>query len=183
MVINSKNPVYSVIFLILVFINSGGLLIYFGAEFIGMAFLVVYIGAVAILFLFVVMMINVRYVELSSSELYYLPLNGFFLILPFCLEFGFYLHNYLLDQSYLIFGCETSYGFIENLFFSSNLQILGFLLYSSSFYLVVIISSLILLVAMVGSIALTLVHRFDVRRQDVFVQLTRSFNASLSSFI
>lgn len=176
MVVNSRNPIYSIVFLILVFVNSAGLLLYLGAEFIGMIFLVVYIGAIAVLFLFVVMMINIRYVELTSSELYYLPINGLLLMVPVSIQLG-YSFYFMLDQSVL-----NSDIFVSEFFSSSNLEVLGFLLYSSRYYFVVILSSLILLVAMVGSISLTLVHRFDVRRQDVFEQLSTDASFRLMLF-
>ena len=176
MVINARNPVYAVISLILVFINSAGLLLYFGAEFLGMVFLVVYIGAIAVLFLFVIMMINIRYVELTAKELFYLPLNGLFLILPLSMEVASYAY---LQSSVSFYPDYTFLSTVTQAAFSStNMEVLGFLLYSSRYTWIVFLSALILLVAMVGAIALTLTKRFDVRRQSIFSQLSRPIERS-----
>lgn len=175
MVINAKNPVYSIIFLIVVFTNSAGLLLFLGAEFLGMIFLVVYIGAIAVLFLFVVMMINIRYMELTTKELFYLPLNGFFLIIPLSIQISLYLYGTISDLYTLL----PSVSYANLLFSSSNMEVLGFLVYSPRYFWIVFFSALILLVAMIGSIALTLVKRFDVKRQDIFYQLSRPVQNSV----
>jgi len=178
MVINVKNPVYSIIFLILVFINIAGLLIYLGVEFLGMVFLVVYIGAIAVLFLFVVMMINIRYVELTSKELYYLPINGFFLMVPLSLELGFYFYF----NSGADLDIVTYQGYASGISVLGNAHLLGILLYSAKYSPIVIFSALILLVAMVGAIVLTLTKRFDVRRQDPFDQIIRDYKKATQMY-
>ena len=81
MVIQSRNPVYSVLFLILVFFNVAGLLILLGLDFFALIFLVVYVGAIAVLFLFVVMMLNIKLAEIDEKRLRYLPIGGFLGIL------------------------------------------------------------------------------------------------------
>ena len=174
-VINFKNPVYSVLSLILLFLSSAVLLIYLGASFLGMVFLVVYIGAVAVLFLFVVMMINIRYVELTSNELYYLPINGLLFLLPFSLQLLQYL-NFYEQANY------DKLDYMKLLVTMPDSEVLGVLLYSFEYSLTVIIAALILFVAMVGSIVLTYSSRHDVKKQDIYDQLSSGFETSVNIY-
>jgi NADH-quinone oxidoreductase subunit J len=174
-VINFKNPVYSVLSLILLFLSSAVLLIYLGASFLGMVFLVVYIGAVAVLFLFVVMMINIRYVELTSNELYYLPINGLLFLLPFSLQLLQYL-NFYEQANY------DKLDYMKLLATMPDSEVLGVLLYSFEYSLTVIIAALILFVAMVGSIVLTYSSRYDVKKQDIYDQLSSGFETSVNIY-
>jgi NADH-quinone oxidoreductase subunit J len=175
-VINFKNPVYSVLSLILLFLSSAVLLIYLGASFLGMVFLVVYIGAVAVLFLFVVMMINIRYVELTSNELYYLPINGLLFLLPFSLQLVQYL-NFYKEVDY-----NDELDYMRLLITMPDSEVLGVLLYSFEYSLTIIMAALILFVAMIGSIVLTYNSRYDVKKQDIYNQLSSGFETSVSVY-
>lgn len=171
MVIRSKNPVHSVLFLILVFCNSSALLILLGLDFFAMIFLVVYVGAIAVLFLFVVMMLNIKVEEIHENALRYLPVGGI-IGLIFLLE----IFNVVEARSIPI--SSSLPWFYNNLFYTSyatqiqswtNIEALGNLLYTNYFFWF-IISSVILLVAMIGAIVLTMHKTKQVKRQDVFQQ-------------
>ena len=164
MVISSKNPVHSVLFLILSFISASGLFILLGAEFLAMILAVVYVGAVAVLFLFVVMMLDINFVKLREGFLQYLP-------------FGALLGLVLLTELSLIFLTKklskmSLFDFNEKPILTSieNTKYLGNVLYTEFFYLFQI-SGLILLVAMIGSIILTLRDRTGVKKQNIFSQI------------
>ena len=181
MVIQSRNPVHSVLFLILVFFNSAGLLILLGLDFFAMVFLVVYVGAIAVLFLFVVMMLNIKLAEISEKKLRYLPIGGF-LGLLFLGEMVLIVNNDLIpwlgsaelwtSMPQTNPGPWTSWA--QLLEAVTPLESVGSLLYTYYFYFF-IIASLILLVAMLGAIVLTLHKGVHVRRQEVFEQNTREF--------
>jgi NADH-quinone oxidoreductase subunit J len=165
MVVSSRNPVHSVLFLILAFFSSAALFVLMGAEFLAMILVVVYVGAVAVLFLFVVMMLDINFVELRQGFLQYLPIGALVGLI-------------LLAELILIFG---SWGFAPNLTAAapappvdqiSNTHALGKLLYTRYFYLFQA-SGMILLVAMLGAIVLTLRHRPGVRRQKISDQVAR----------
>lgn len=177
-VINARNPVYSVLSLILLFLTSAILLIYLGTSFLGMVFLVVYIGAVAVLFLFVVMMINIRYVELTSNELYYLPVNGLLLLLPLSMQ----IHQYTQNYNLVLDSNSEPIDYMKLYLTIPDSEVLGALLYGFEFGLTVLIASLILLVAMIGSIVLTHSLRHDVKKQDIFEQLSSEFSKSVAMY-
>lgn len=171
MVISSKNPVHSVLFLILVFVNSTGLFLLLQVEFIAMIILMVYVGAVAVLFLFVVMMLNVKVSELTESLVRYLPVGGiigliFFLQVLLIIDEDLVTSPNLAQESYL--------NWIDLLNQSHNIQSIGRILYTEYFYFF-LASGMVLLVAMIGAIVLTMYKRSNVRRQDIFIQLTRDF--------
>jgi NADH-ubiquinone oxidoreductase chain 6 len=166
MVIHAKNPIHFVLFFILFFFNTSGLLVLLGLDFFAMMFLVVYVKAIAILFLFVVMMLNIKTTKIHENVLCYLPMGGI-IGLIFLLEIFFIIDNdYIpilltkLNTTYLTY---TVYA--EKIQSWTNLETLGNLLYTTCFYLV---SSLILLVAMNGVIVLTMHKTTQVKRQDVF---------------
>lgn len=181
MVIQSRNPVHSVLFLILVFFNSAGLLILLGLDFFAMIFLVVYVGAIAVLFLFVVMMLNIKLAEISERKLRYVPIGGF-LGLLFLGEMVLIVNNDLIpwlgssemwtSAPQISPGPWTSWA--QLLEAVTPLESIGVLLYTYYFYFF-IVASLILLVAMLGAIVLTLHKGVHVKRQEVFEQNTREF--------
>jgi NADH-quinone oxidoreductase subunit J len=168
MVIVSRNPVHSVLFLILAFVNASGLFILMGAEFLAMILIVVYVGAVAVLFLFVIMMLDVDFAELRQGFLQYLPLSTL-LFFIFVLELGGVVFTWA-------FAPDISQSFaspIPPLASASNTAALGQVLYTRDIYFFQA-SGLVLLVAMVGAIVLTLRHKPNVKRQNVAAQIARS---------
>lgn len=174
MVIQSKNPVHSVLFLILVFFNAAGLLILLGLDFFAMIFLVVYVGAIAVLFLFVVMMLHIKLAEINEKKLRYLPVGGF-LGLLFLFEIFLIVDNDLiplLGGEYKPESTLTEWGLFVNTL--TNCEGLGLLIYTFYFYFF-LVASLILLVAMIGAIVLTMHKGVHVKRQQVFQQNTREF--------
>ena len=180
MVIQARNPVHSVLFLILVFFNVAGLLILLGLDFFAMIFLVVYVGAIAVLFLFVVMMLNIKLAEINEKRLRYLPIGGLLGIL-FLFEIFLIVDNDLIplvshSHSFFLSGTFVQYSsLIESV---TNIESVGLLLYTYYFYFF-IIASLILLVAMIGAIVLTMHKGVYVKRQQVFEQNTREFGKTV----
>ncbi|MGX0977998.1 NADH-quinone oxidoreductase subunit J [Roseovarius sp. MBR-51] len=161
----SRNPVHSVLWLILSFISAAGLFVLLGAEFVAMLLIIVYVGAVAVLFLFVVMMLDVDFAELKAEMAKYMPLAlliGVILLMQFGLVFG---NWQMADGAEAARRSVTPDG-VE------NTAALGLLLYDTYFILFQL-AGLILLVAMIGAIVLTLRHRTDVKRQDVLAQMYR----------
>ena len=182
LVIQARNPVHSVLFLILVFFNAAGLLVLVGLDFFALLFLVVYVGAIAVLFLFVVMMLNIRISEISEKRLRYLPVGGVLAVL-FLFEICILIDNDLIPLlSYNIENTEllanyNQLSFIDWRMFlttSHTIDALGSLLYTYYFYFF-LVASLILLVAMIGAIVLTMQKGIRIKRQQVFLQNTRDF--------
>ena len=166
MVIASRNPVASVLWLILTFFNAAGLFLLTGAEFLAMILLVVYIGAVAVLFLFVVMMLDVDFAELREGVQQYLPIGA---IIGIILAVELIL---VLGSTVAAPEATLAVQPIPDLAQTSNIKAIGDLLYTRYVFFFQL-AGLILLVAMVGAIVLTLSHRPDVRRQDVATQAAR----------
>lgn len=166
MVISSRNPVHSVLFLILAFVNAAGLFLLLQAEFLAMILVVVYVGAVAVLFLFVVMMLDVDFAELRQGFLQYLPIGmivGFIVALELILVVGGWTVG--LNAPAQV-ATPTPAGM-------SNTLALGRVIYTQ--YLVLFqAAGLVLLTAMVGAIVLTLRHKPDVKRQSIPAQNARS---------
>jgi len=163
MVISIRNPVHSVLFLILSFVNASGLFVLLGAEFLAMILVVVYVGAVAVLFLFVVMMLDINFVKLREGFLQYLPF-GALLGIVLIIELGIlFLTKSFSENSLTNFVKSPKINEIE------NTKLIGQVLYTDYFYLFQI-SGLILLVAMVGSITLTLRDRGQIKRQNISSQ-------------
>lgn len=161
----SRNPVHSVLWLILTFISAAGLFVLLGAEFLAMLLMIVYVGAVAVLFLFVVMMLDVDFAELKAEMAKYLPL-------------GLLIGLILLMQLTMVYGVwETAEG-AQAVIASAmpegmhNTQALGMIMYDK-YFLLFQLAGLVLLVAMVGAIVLTLRHRTDIKRQDILAQIYR----------
>ncbi|MFO0987882.1 MAG: NADH-quinone oxidoreductase subunit J [Alphaproteobacteria bacterium] len=166
MVVTARNPVHSVLFLILAFFNAAGLFVLMGAEFLAMILVIVYVGAVAVLFLFVVMMLDIDFVELRQGFVKYLPVGGLIGIV-------------LLVELFVVVGGWVSLPATKSALAEpvregvSNTAALGRLLYTKYVYLFQA-AGLILFVAMIGAIVLTLRHREGVKRQKIAQQLKRT---------
>ncbi len=168
MVISSKNPVHSVLFLILAFFNAAGLFVLLGAEYIAMTLVIVYVGAVAVLFLFVVMMLNVNFSEMREGFLRYLPLGGAVAATIFA-EFVFVFHSSLGGKNVVAPAKNIILPSAE----TSNTKAIGDILYTNYAYPFQI-AGMILLIAMIGAIVLTKRDRSFVRRQNIAKQLART---------
>merc|ERR1711916_411548 len=178
MVIGAKNPIHSVLFLILVFCNATGLLILLEVEFLAMIFLVVYVGAIAVLFLFVVMMLNIKVVELSENLFLYLPI-GAFVAMIFLFEIFLVIDTDLMPVFTKTTGDVINYiDWTNKVSYTSNIAQLGNMMYTYYFYLF-LVASLILLVAMIGAIMLTLHRNTQVKRQEIYKQISRDFNKTV----
>lgn len=167
MVISARNPVHSVLWLILVFFNAAGLFLLLGAEFLAMVLVVVYVGAVAVLFLFVVMMLDINFLRLREGFLQYLPTGamiGVVLLAELLAIFGGW---YFAPEGQRVLAAPVPTEAV------TNTEALGRLIYTEYFYLFQA-AGLVLLVAMVGTILLTLRTRPGVRKQDISRQLARS---------
>jgi NADH-quinone oxidoreductase subunit J len=166
MVIVSRNPVHSVLYLILAFVNASGLFVLLGAEFLAMILVVVYVGAVAVLFLFVIMMLDVDFAALREGFIQYLPvgivIGGIFLF-ELLMTVGAWVINPTLTKS-------ITAPIPANV---SNTEALGLVLYTKYIYYFQI-AGMVLLVAMIGAIVLTLRHKVSVKRQDINVQTART---------
>ena len=172
MVIVSRNPVHSVLFLILAFVNAAGLFVLMGAEFLAMILVVVYVGAVAVLFLFVIMMLDVDFAELREGFLEYLPIG---LVIG-----AVFLAELLLVGGGWVINAGTAKSItaaIPNNI--SNTEALGLVLYTRYIHYFQI-AGMVLLVAMVGAIVLTLRHKVSVKRQDINVQNARTPELAMS---
>jgi NADH-quinone oxidoreductase subunit J len=166
MVIASRNPVHSVLFLILAFVNASGLFVMMGAEFLAMILIVVYVGAVAVLFLFVVMMLDVDFAELKHGVLQYLPIG---LVIG-----GIFLAELLLVVGAWAIGPSVPAAITAPIPTNvSNTEALGLVLYTHYVYFFEA-AGMILLVAMIGAIVLTLQHKARVRRQSISAQVSRT---------
>lgn len=167
MVIAAKNPVHSVLFLILAFVNAAGLFVLLGAEFLAMILVVVYVGAVAVLFLFVVMMLDVDFAELRQGSLQYLPVGALVGIV--------FLVELLLVVGGWTFGGGAPKAIaaaIPPLAEITNTEALGLVLYTRYVYFFEA-AGIVLLIAMIGAIVLTLHHRRGVKRQSIAAQNAR----------
>jgi NADH-quinone oxidoreductase subunit J len=167
MVISARNPVHSVLFLILAFFNAAGLFVLLGAEFLAMILVVVYVGAVAVLFLFVVMMLDINFVELRRGVLQYLPIGATVGLILF-VELIWLIGVWVVAPN-MAAGITAPIPPADQI---SNTQALGQLLYTRYVYAFQA-SGLILLIAMIGAIVLTLRAREGVRKQDIARQLAR----------
>jgi NADH-quinone oxidoreductase subunit J len=167
MVTLSRNPVHSVLWLILTFLSAAGLFVLLGAEFVAMLLIIVYVGAVAVLFLFVVMMLDIDFSELKGEMAKYMPLGllvGVVVLMQLALGVGAWVTS---DGAMGLRGAVTpDASKVE------NTRALGMLIYDK-YLLLFQLSGLILLVAMIGAIVLTLRHRKDIKRQNVLHQMWR----------
>ncbi len=163
----SRNPVHSVLWLILAFLSSAGLFVLLGAEFVAMLLIIVYVGAVAVLYLFVVMMLDIDFAELKAEMARYMPLGlliGVVIIMQLVLGVGAWVQA---DGAMGLRAAVT-----PDLAQVENTRALGLLIYDK-YLLLFQLAGLILLVAMIGAIVLTLRHRKDVKRQNVMQQMWR----------
>jgi NADH-quinone oxidoreductase subunit J len=168
MVISAKNPVHSVLFLILAFVNAAGLFVLLGAEFLAWILIIVYVGAVAVLFLFVVMMLDVDFAELRQGVITYLPVGALVGVI-------------LLAELLVVVGAWAIGPDVAKAITApipppsdiSNTQALGLVLYTRYVYFFQA-AGLVLLVAMIGAIVLTLQHKPNVRRQNIANQVARN---------
>jgi NADH-quinone oxidoreductase subunit J len=163
----ARNPVHSVLWLILAFLNAAGLFVLLGAEFVAMLLVIVYVGAVAVLFLFVVMMLDIDFAELKGEMARYMPLAGLIgviLLMQFSLAFGAWV------QADGALGLRQAVT--PDMAEMENTRALGLLIYDQYIFLFQT-AGLILLVAMIGAIVLTLRHRKDIKRQNVLAQMYR----------
>jgi NADH-quinone oxidoreductase subunit J len=164
-VIAARNPVHSVLFLILTFFSASGLFVLLGAEFLAMLLVVVYVGAVAVLFLFVVMMLDVDFVELKQGFLEYLP-AGAMVALALLAELGLVASASMGANGAPIALAPNAPAEV------TNAEAIGRVLYTD-YLLLFQMAGLVLLVAMIGAIVLTLRHRPGVKRQDIAAQVGR----------
>ena len=168
MVISARNPVHSVLYLILTFFNAAALFLLTGAEFLAMILLVVYVGAVAVLFLFVVMMLDVDFAELKQGALQYAPIGalvGLILAAELIVVTGGYVFAPQL--------ASTVAQPTPDIATRHNTAALGDILYTDYFFHFQIAGP-VLLVAMIGAIVLTLRHKVGVRRQSIAAQVART---------
>jgi NADH-quinone oxidoreductase subunit J len=165
LVITARNPVHSVLFLILCFFNAAGLFVLLGAEFLAMILVVVYVGAVAVLFLFVVMMLDVDFVELREGFLDYLPIGGV-IGLILLVEMILLVGTWTIAPDLIAHTSTPTIGDI------SNTQAIGQVLYTKYVFFFQM-AGLILLIAMIGAIVLTMRHKPNVKRQVIADQVAR----------
>jgi len=168
MVISSRNPVHSVLFLILAFFNAAGLFVLMGAEFLAMILVIVYVGAIAVLFLFVVMMLDINFVEMRQGFLQYLPIGALIGIILLA-------ELVMIGGAWVVTPEAASVAAVpapdpETV---TNTEALGQVLYTKYAYLFQL-SGLVLLVAMIGAIVLTLRQREGVKRQSIATQVSRT---------
>jgi NADH-quinone oxidoreductase subunit J len=169
MVVLARNPVHSVLWLILAFLSAAGLFVLQGAEFVAMLLIIVYVGAVAVLFLFVVMMLDVDFAELKGEFARYLPL-------------GLLIALVMLAQLGIAFGVWQTSELAESMRVAPisaevmNTNAIGAVLYDR-YLLPFQLAGLVLLVAMIGAIVLTLRHKSGVKRQSIAVQVARGKDA------
>ncbi len=173
MVILSRNPVHSVLFLILCFFNSAGIFLILGAEFLAFILVIVYVGAVAVLFLFVVMMLDVEFKSISSTVISYLPIGltiGVIVLAELMLVLFTWKRDYSVTDNSSI-TTDTQY---------SNTEIIGLVLYTDNI-LFFQLAGLILLASMIGAIILTVNHRPSAKRQDINKQVERDAESSIKN--
>ena len=174
-VITARNPIHSVLFMILVFVNVIFLLICLLAEFLALTFVIVYVGAVAVLFLFVVMMLNIKITELNKELIHYFPIGGLVGIIFLMNTFLILLSNGVNSPLNFFLSKSLTYvNWFEFIDSPTNIEVIGQLIYTNQMYFF-ILSGLVLLVAVVGAIVLTSQAKDkSVRVQQVFQQLSRN---------
>ncbi len=167
MVISARNPVHSVLYLVLAFFQAAGLCVLLGAEFIAMILVIVYVGAVAVLFLFVVMMLDINFRELRAGAMHYLPIGGLIGLILLA-ELAAVLGAWIIAPA----AEQAAAAPIAALGDVSNTEALGRLIYTHYVYLFQA-AGIVLLIAMIGAIVLTLREREGVRKQNIGAQLAR----------
>jgi len=174
MVISSRNPVHSVLFLIFAFFNAAGLFVLIGAEYLAMTLVIVYVGAVAVLFLFVVMMLDINFAQWRQGFIAQLPLGVSIAVLLF-VELGALLSASSAENQPKMLPTFP----VPDAGVVSNTRAIGQILYTDYIYAFQL-AGIILLVAMIGAIVLTLRHRPGVRRQRIARQVARSRKDSVT---
>jgi NADH-quinone oxidoreductase subunit J len=165
MVVTARNPVHSVLWLILTFFSSAGLFVLLGAEFLAMLLVVVYVGAVAVLFLFVVMMLDVDFVRLREGYAQYLPIGG---VVAIVLMIEMVLVSFAVADR----GAAAGKDIVAATAGTSNAEAIGRVLYTDYVYFFQA-AGIVLLIAMIGAIVLTLRHKPNVKRQKAHDQVNR----------
>lgn len=185
-VITAKNPIHSVLFLVLVFLNVASLLIILGVDFLALLFLIVYVGAVAVLFLFIIMMLSVKIPEFTTIMYRYIPigalLGGSFLcqtLLIFDYELAVLMLLPYYSINFNMFTFNSIVLWVVHVNLTQNIKVIASVLYTD-YALLFILAGIILLVAMIGAIMLTLHRKSDTKRQDIFKQMQQEFNIALS---
>ncbi len=171
----TKNPIYSILYLIFIFINVTAILLLFQIEFLGILFLIVYLGAIVILFLFIIMFLNIKLITITENIIKYTPFTFFFLLSLFFIFFLVFSFTYNDLSSVITYN--NWYYFLNN---KSNLLFLGVLIYSFYFdYL--FIAGILLFVAILGIVCLTLKIELDIasKRQNISLQLRNNLISSL----
>lgn len=190
-VIFSKNPIHSILNLVMCFITGTVLLLILGAEFIAMLFLVVYVGAIAVLFLFVIMMLNIKVVELNEKIVKYLPI-ALFIVLIFFFQISYLISSDLLPSNFnwkqVLFTENYFFTFFKFQYFSDfftfmnfyffNIEYISYMLFTKYIYSF-ILAGMILLVAMIGAIILTLNQSFDTKKQNLLFQINKKVKESI----
>lgn len=172
-VITSKNPILSVFWLVLAFANASLLLILLGVEFLPILFVIVYVGAIAILFLFVVMLLNIKLVEITENATRYVPIGiitGFIFLYQILYSFDSINTNNTIS--------EYNTTLFTEFFNQTNIELVGQLLYTE-YWIYFLVSSLVLLVSMVGAIVLCLYHETGIKRQDLFAQVATQYDKTI----
>lgn len=177
-VIFSKNPIHSILFLVLTFFSASGLLLLQNLEFLGMIFLIVYVGAIAVLFLFVVMMLNIRVIELKENFVKYFPILGI-ISLAFFFQIFFFFFDLIKFEIFCLdfinFDKNSiTFSWVESYFYLPNVKVISHLLYVN-FISIFWLGGLLLLVSMLGAISLTLNNTSNVKRQFIYKQISRDF--------
>lgn len=185
----SKNPIFSVLFLILCFYSISSLLFLFHFEFLPIFFLIVYVGAIAVLFVFILMMINLKLSELNDNHKQYIPLFFLFLftilsqlLILFSVElpsFNTYDNASNIFLYDLLNGFIRHYNFISVSFFLSNMTVIAYALFNNYLFCF-IASGLFLLSAMVGAIVLTLHKHFIIKNQNIYQQILKNYDITVS---
>ena len=179
-VISSRNPVHSVMFLVLVFLFSAGLLFCLEVEFLALSFIIVYVGAIAVLFLFVVMMLDIKIGDNSLGFLNFGPI-AYFITFLFLLEITIPLVKGVTGYPNGSLGVDYLYmNWFNQIDVITNLEAIGQLLYTY-YFVFFLVSGFILFVAMLGAIMLTLSFKKSVKKQIVYKQLSRHHENALLS--
>ncbi len=190
-VILSKNPIHSILNLVMCFITGTILLLVLGAEFIAMLFLVVYVGAIAVLFLFVIMMLNIKVVELNEKIVKYLPI-ALFIVLIFFFQVLYLISSDLLPSNFnwnSVFSIDSyfhlyfKFQYFDNFyiflnFFFQNIEYISYLLFVKYIYSF-LLAGMVLLVAMIGAIILTLNQSFKNQKQNLMDQINKQVVKSI----
>ena len=176
MVITVVNPVHSVLFLVLVFLNAAGMLFVLQLEFIPLTFIIVYVGAIAILFLFVVMMLDIKVTSKSNDFFKYLPIGGLIGSLFIFEVLNTVNCSFVIPETFQ--SMDNYIPWVSSMDKVTNLEALGKLLYTY-YFIYFLIAGIILLVAMVGAIVLTLQFNKTVKNQLIFRQLSRNADSAV----